>query len=97
MITHCIYNTLRPHRRFSKTRISANFLKYFRENHIKSNPVQCYFMVISRNPVRINIEDPHMYNRTEEKLLGVKIDLQLLFESQGSTLCKKASQKLYAL
>ena len=34
---------------------------------------------------------------TEEKLLGVKIDSQFIFESHVSTLCKKASQNLHAL
>ena len=51
-------------------------------------------LVSSRNPVRINIED-HII--CKEKLLRVKIDSQLLFESHVSTLCKKASQKLHAL
>ena len=51
----------------------------------------------TRITVRINIEGHITYNSTEEKLLGVKIDSQFLFESHVSTLCKKASQKLHTL
>ena len=36
-------------------------------------------------------------NSTEEKLLGVKFDSNLSFESHVTSLCKKASQKLHAL
>ena len=43
--------------------------------------------VLTRNPVRI------IFNNTEEKLLGVRIDSQLLFENHVSTFCKKACQK----
>ena len=44
-------------------------------------------LVLTRNPVRI------IFNNTEEKLLGVRIDSQLLFENHVSTFCKKACQK----
>ena len=43
------------------------------------------------------IENFSIKNSTEEKLLGVKFDSNLSFESHVTSLCKKASQKLHAL
>lgn len=75
----------------------TKLFKWLRENHTKSNTNECHVLVTIRNPVRIDIEGHINYNSTEEKLLGVEIDLQLLYESHVSKLYKKASKKLHAL
>ena len=64
---------------------------------MKSNLEKCHLLVTSRKPVRVNIEDHIICNSREKKLLGVKIDSQLLFQSHVSPFYKKASQKLHAL
>ena len=58
---------------------------------MKSNADKYRLPVLSRDSVRINIEGHIIY---KEKLLRVKIDSQLLFESHVVTLCKKICQKL---
>ena len=45
----------------------------------------------------INIYEFVINNSNEEKILGMKIDTRLSFESHVSSLCKQASQKLHAL
>ena len=47
--------------------------------------------------VTTRIAEFDVKNSSEEKLLGIKIDTKLSFKNRGSTLCKKASQKLHAL
>ena len=75
---------------------------WFRENHIKIQIIVTSLLHL----VRIKDIGGHIiYNITEEKLRGIKIDLhsQPLFvclyvvESHVSTLSKRASQKLHAL
>ena len=61
---------------------------------MKFNPSKCDLVVTLRKAVRINTDGHIIYNCTEEKLFGVKIDSELLFESHVSTLCKKVIPKL---
>ena len=66
----------------------TNLFRLFRENHIKSNSDK-YHLVTSRNLLQFNIEG-HICNSTEVKLVGVKIDSQLLLDFHVSTFWKKA-------
>ena len=68
-----------------RIRRDTEYLPVFSPNAGKCGPV------LSRNSVRINTEGHIIY---KEKLLRVKIDSQLLFESHVFTLCKKTCQKL---
>ena len=70
---------------------------WFRENHMKANADKCHLLVSSDERCTAKIEDFSNKNSTEEKLLGVKFDSKLSFESHITSLCKKASQKLHAL
>ena len=64
---------------------------------MKANADKYHLVVIRDTDVTAKIGDFDVKNSREEKLLGVKIDNKLYFESHISSLCKKASQKLHAL
>ena len=74
-----------------------SLLNWFRENHMKANADKCHLLVSSDESCTAKIEDFSIKNSTKEKLLGVKFDSNLSFESHITSLCKKASQKLHAL
>ena len=74
-----------------------SLLNWFRENHMKANADKCHLLVSSDESCTAKIEDFSIKNSTEEKLLEVKFDSNLSFESHITSLCKKASQKLHAL
>ena len=64
---------------------------------MKANADKCHLLVGYDESCTAKIEDFSIKNSTEEKLLGVKFDSNLSFESHVTSLCKKASQKLHAL
>ena len=64
---------------------------------MKTNADKCHLLVSSDESCTDKIEDFNIKSSTEEKLLGVKFDSNLSFESHVTSLCKKASQKLHAL
>ena len=64
---------------------------------MKANANKCHLLVSSDESCTTKIGDFSIKNRTKEKLLGVKFDSNLSFESHITSLCKKASQKLHAL
>ena len=74
-----------------------SLLNWFSENHMKVNANKCHFLVSSDESCTVKIEDFNTKISTKEKLLGVKFDFNLSFESHITCLCKKASQKLHAL
>ena len=51
----------------------------------------------TNKPVGIKIRDYTIDNSECEKLLGVKINVNLIFNDHVSELCKKASRKISAL
>ena len=70
-----------------------NLFEWFKNNHMKANADKFHLLVTRDTDVNAKIGE----NSREEKLLGVKIDSKLSFENHGSSLCKKASQKLHTL
>ena len=64
---------------------------------MKANPDKCQLLVTSNALTFVNINGFQIINSTEKKLLGIKLDSKLSFESHVSSLCERASQKLYAL
>ena len=73
-----------------------SLLNWFRENHMKANADKCHLLVSSDERCTAKIEDFSIKNSTKEKLLGVKFDSNLSFETHVTSLCKKANQKLHA-
>ena len=65
---------------------------------MKANTDKCHHLLVTRDTdVTTKIREFDVKNSREEKLLSVKIDSKLSFKIHVSFLCKKASQKLYAL
>ena len=63
------------------------------------NSVKCHFMCLGENTLneKFVYDNIEMKNSKEEKILGVIIDNKLRFKSHVKNLCKKASQKIWAL
>ena len=69
----------------------------FKNNRLKNNVEKCHVLVSNSKPVGIKIGDYTIDNNECEKLLGVKINVNLNFNDHISDLCKKASRKVSAL
>ena len=69
-----------------------SLLNWFRENHMKANADKCHLLVSSDESCTAKIEDFSIKNSTEEKLLGVKFDSNLSFESHITSLCKRQAR-----
>ena len=60
-----------------------------------SNAGKCHLLLSTNNTTNIRVENFDIKNC--EKLLGVKFDHKLTFNSHISQLCKKVSKKVHAL
>ena len=78
---------------FSKT------FKWFVENFMILNLDKCYFLTLGCQDAQPNFsyDNITIKNASEEKILGITIDIKLTFKSQLKNICKKANQKLKAL
>ena len=70
---------------------------WLKNNLLKNNIGKCHLLVSTNKPVGIKIGDYTLDNSEYEKVLGVKIDVNLNFNDHISDLCKKASRKMSAL
>ena len=70
---------------------------WFDSNHLKSSPDKCHALVSTNKHLNMKVCDYTIGNSQCEKLLGVKIDVNLNFNEYISDLCKKASRKISAL
>ena len=64
---------------------------------LKNRQVKCRLLYTRETDVTAKIRDLDVKKGREEKLIDIKIDNKFSFENPVSSLCKKASQKLYAL
>ena len=77
---------------------SQSLLSWFRINGFKANPDKFHFLASSFDPESFLLIDQQKVHKSRcEKLLGIKIDHNLLFDEHVSVLCRKAVQKLHAL
>ena len=71
--------------------------QWFSHNQIKANADKNHLIVSTDEPIEIRVSESLIKNNTCEKLLGVKIDNKLSFDTHVKGLCKKANNKLRAL
>ena len=76
---------------------SNTLFVWFKNNGLKSNPDKCHALISTNRHLDIKIGDYTIGNSKCEKLLGVKIDVNLNFNNHISDLCKKACRKISAL
>ena len=75
-------------------------LKWFTHNLLTANPEKYHLLVSTNKKRHLNIRGGRgveISNSKYKKLLGIKIDSNLLFDSHVKPLCKKPSHKLNAL
>ena len=63
----------------------------FSDNQMKANPDKCHF--ITSKDLVINVENNNITNIKCEKLLGIRTDHKLTFNTYIDEICKKAGQK----
>ena len=67
--------------------------KWFHENHMVLNPGKYYYMVIGdTEPSHKIILNNKICSSSEEKLLGILLDIKLNFDHHITSLCEKAGQ-----
>ena len=76
---------------------SKSLFQWFNYNQMKLNPDKCNFICSTSKKVSLIVENKEINNSTHERLLGVKIDSKLSFNTRIDDICKKASLKLNAL
>ena len=72
-------------------------LKWFKDNLLKANPEKYHLLVNTKEKRHLNTREIEISNNKCQKILGIKIDCKLMFDSHVKSVCKKASQKLNAL
>ena len=77
--------------------VSKTLFDWFKNNRLKSNADKCHALVSTNASVNIKIGDYIISNSKCEKLLGIKLDSNLNFNTHITDLCKKASRKVSAL
>ena len=60
---------------------SKTLFQWFSDNQLKSNQDKCNFIWSTSKKVSLIVENKEINNNTHEKLLGVKIDLKLSFNT----------------
>ena len=69
----------------------------FSFNNLKAYASKCHVCLFPYQPVPVNIKDSIIEIISREKLLGIYIDSNFSFEYHINRICRKASQRLYAL
>ena len=76
---------------------AEKLFQWFSHYQMKGNTDKCHLTVSTDEPIEIRVGESLIKSSTCEKLLGVKIDNKLNFDTHVKGLCKKANNKLRAL
>ena len=77
----------------SMEQVSDDLLNWFKNNRVKSNGDECHLLVSTNKPVGIKTGDYIINNSECEKLLGVKLDVNLNFNDHQLTYVKKLVER----
>lgn len=75
---------------------TVEFIQWFSNNQMKTYPDKCHLRTSKSEATVVNVENNSIKNSKCEKLLGVKIDCKLIFNSYIDKICKKTGQKMNA-
>ena len=81
----------------SLEQVSDALFNWFKNNRLKNNIDKCHVLVSTNKPVGVKFGDYTIDDSECEKLLGVKLDVNLNFNDHISDLCEKTSRKTSAL
>ena len=76
---------------------AKTLFQWFSDNQMKANPDKCHFLCNSNSEVSLTMETQKIKNSKFEKLLRIKLDSKLNFNSHIHDICQKAGQKLNAI
>ena len=76
---------------------AEHFFQWFSHNQMKEHTEKCHLIVSTNEPIEIRVGESLIKSSIYEKLLGVKIDSKVNFDTHVKGLCKKAKNKLRAL
>ena len=76
---------------------AEKLFQWFSHNQMKGNTDKCNLIVSTDEPIEIRVGESLIKSSTCEKLLGIKIDNKLNFDTHVKGLCTKANNKLTAL
>ena len=76
---------------------AKTLFQWFSDNQMKANPDKCHFSCNSNSEVSLTIETQKIKNSQFAKLLGIKLDSKLNFNSHIHNICQKVGQKLNAI
>ena len=76
---------------------AKTIFRWFSDNQMKTKPDKCHFLYNSNSEVSLTIETQEIKNSKFEKLLAIKLDSKLNFNSHMHGIYQKAGQKLNAI
>ena len=76
---------------------AEKLFQWFSHNQMKGNTDKCHFIVSTDEPIEILVGESLIKSSACKKLLGIKIDNKLNFDTHVKGLCTKANNKLRAL
>ena len=76
---------------------AEKLFQWFSHNQMKGNTDKCHLIVSTDEPIEIRVGESLIKSSTCEKLLGIKIDNKLNFDTHVKGLCTKANNELRVL
>ena len=77
--------------------MSQVLFNWFSDNFMKANSGKSHLLMSGTEATQANVDGSMINSSQKEILLGIDLDSELKFEHNVNFMCKKASQKLYAL